>query len=452
MFLRKRLTIWVLFLGDVGTLFLSLLLTLRLRYGQIGPELWHSHLLPFGLLFAVWLLVFYVAGLYDVRRLRGVLDFLGTFLGAITANAFLAVLFFYLIPVFSIAPKTNLALVIVIFGLLDFFWRRIFNHLATKLLPRTRLLLWSDTQAAEEVASFLHKHPHFGYDVERQTPNAEPLPMRLDSWQDMIRKHEVEMVVVPRHFLKERRLARLLLDLLRSGVEVQDIVSFYETVFGRVPLDEIDEEWILEHLARSKRFYVLGKRFMDFAVTLLAQIIFLPIEIPVAVLIKLTSSGGVIYSQKRVGLDGREFTLYKFRTMYSAKSLNPDADSSEPIWSAPKGDGRVTPVGRILRRTHLDELPQFWNVIRGELSFVGPRPERPEFVRILKDQVPHYATRLLVKPGITGWAQIHYGKDQTVEDVKEKIKYDLYYLHQRSFLLDTSIILRTLKAFFVNPK
>ncbi len=452
MFLRKRLTIWVLFLGDVGVLILSLLLTLRLRYGQIEPELWNAHILPFGIIFAVWLLVFYVAGLYDIRRLRGILDFLGTFLGAIAVNAALAVAFFYLIPIFRIAPKTNLVLVIILFTALDLLWRRVFNYLASQTLPRTRLLLWSDTQAAEEVASFLHKHPHLGYDAERQTPNAEPLPLRLDSWQDLIRKHEVEMVVVPRHFLKERRLARLLLDLLRSGVEVQDIVSFYETIFGRVPAEEIDEEWILEHVARSKRFYVLGKRVLDFTVTLLAQIIFLPLEILVAILIKLTSRGSVIYSQRRVGLDGKEFTLYKFRTMYSAKHLNPDADSSAPTWSAPRGDGRVTPVGKFLRRTHLDELPQFWNVLRGELSFVGPRPERPEFVKILKDEVPNYVTRLLVKPGITGWAQIHYGKDQTVEDVREKIKYDLYYLHQRSFLLDTSIILRTLKAFFVNPK
>jgi lipopolysaccharide/colanic/teichoic acid biosynthesis glycosyltransferase len=179
-------------------------------------------------------------------------------------------------------------------------------------------------------------------------------------------------------------------------------------------------------------------------------VILLPIELLIALIVAVTSRGPVLIRQKRVGALGREFTLYKFRSMVA---LAPDgqAETKGAEWARP-GDLRVTPFGRFIRASHLDELPQFWNVIRGDISFVGPRAERPEFVRDLKAKIPFYEVRLLVKPGVTGWAQLNHRADLSLDDVKQKLQYDVYYLKNRSPILDVAIVLKTLKSFFVNPK
>jgi lipopolysaccharide/colanic/teichoic acid biosynthesis glycosyltransferase len=164
----------------------------------------------------------------------------------------------------------------------------------------------------------------------------------------------------------------------------------------------------------------------------------------IALLVALTSRGPVIYRQVRVGEKGKPFTLYKFRTM----RVNAEKDGAQ--W-ATKNDARTTPIGGALRTSHLDELPQLWNIIRGDLSFVGPRPERPEFVAKLAARIPYYEARLFIKPGVTGWAQINHRADLTDADVAEKLQYDIYYLKNRSPILDWAIILKTIKSIFVNP-
>ncbi len=180
------------------------------------------------------------------------------------------------------------------------------------------------------------------------------------------------------------------------------------------------------------------KRLLDIAVSLVVMPAALVVISICAVLIKLTSPGPVFYRQQRVGKDGRLFTFVKLRTMV------PDAEKDTgPVW-ARKDDPRVTPVGRLLRRLHVDELPQLFNVLRGEMSLVGPRPERPEFVEQFKRQIALYDKRLLVRPGITGWAQVHRGSDSSLEDVAEKLRYDLYYIRHLSFSLDLRIILATI--------
>jgi lipopolysaccharide/colanic/teichoic acid biosynthesis glycosyltransferase len=161
-------------------------------------------------------------------------------------------------------------------------------------------------------------------------------------------------------------------------------------------------------------------------------------------MIKLTSRGSVIYKQQRIGKNGRVFILYKFRTMI------PEAESDGPKW-AEEQDERVTIIGRFLRRTHLDELPQLINVIKGDLSFVGPRPERPEFVEHLKKKIPYYEIRHLIKPGITGWAQINYKYASSIDDTYEKLQFDIYYIKKRSIVLDILILLKTIKTVFINP-
>jgi lipopolysaccharide/colanic/teichoic acid biosynthesis glycosyltransferase len=172
--------------------------------------------------------------------------------------------------------------------------------------------------------------------------------------------------------------------------------------------------------------------------------VLLPFEIIIALLVAITSRGPIIYRQVRVGEKGKQFMLYKFRTM------RVDAEKNGAQWAS-KNDARTTPIGGLLRASHLDELPQLWNIIRGDLSFVGPRPERPEFVTTLAARIPYYEARLFIKPGLTGWAQIHHRADLTDDDVVEKLQYDIYYLKNRSPILDWTIVLKTIKAIFVNP-
>jgi lipopolysaccharide/colanic/teichoic acid biosynthesis glycosyltransferase len=184
---------------------------------------------------------------------------------------------------------------------------------------------------------------------------------------------------------------------------------------------------------------------MTYAGAVILQVLFLPLEILVALLIKLTSPGPIIYTQVRTGRDGKPFTLYKFRTMRI------DAEQAGPQWST-RGDTRVTWIGRILRYTHVDEFPQLWNVLKGEIAFVGPRPERPEFEETLTQEIPHYRVRHLVKPGITGWAQVSYRYGSSVEDAYEKLQFDLHYLRNASIIMDAFVLLKTLKTFILTPR
>lgn len=429
----------LLILGDILALYASLSLVLYLRYGQgLGGELGGRHFLPMTLVFGIWLAVFYVTGLYDFRNLRNALGFLKTLAPALAVSFAMAILFFYLIPVWGIAPKTNLFLFILIFGAVELVWRPYLNHWLYSRAPATRVALIGESRAAEELREFFSKNPEFGYRVELRLKGKE-------DWQKPIRESGADLVAVPRRFLKEPAAIKNFFRLLDTGVEIKDLSEIYEAVFRRVPLSEIDEEWFLEHAANPRPLYEKSKRILEWLLSLLFLAVLLPALALLALLVKLTSKGPAIYKQTRVGFHEKNFTLYKFRTMRE------DAERDGPRWSELK-DSRSTPVGQVLRLSHLDELPQLWNILKGDLSFVGPRPERPEFVAKLKEQVPYYETRLLVKPGFTGWAQIHHRKDQSVEDVRRKVEYDLFYLKNRSLILDLAIFLKTLKMFFVNPK
>jgi lipopolysaccharide/colanic/teichoic acid biosynthesis glycosyltransferase len=417
-----------LILGDVLALYASLLLVLYFRYrGEIGSEFARGHFLPMTLVFGLWLAVFYILGLYDFRRLGNGFAFFRILVPALAINFAAAALLFYLIPAFGISPKTNLFLFIAVFGGMELVFRPYLNRLLYSGAPAARLALWGKSPATRELQDFLLQNPGFGYLVEPKPENGAGI------------------LVVERKYLKEPHAVKNFFRLLSAGTEIRELPEMYEAAFRRVPLSEVEEEWFLEHAADPRPLYEKSKRVLEFFLALFLLILLLPLFALFALLIKITSRGPVIYRQTRVGLRGKNFTLYKFRTMRE------DAERDGPRWSEVK-DSRSTPVGQALRLTHLDELPQLWNILRGDLSFVGPRPERPEFVAKLKEEVPYYETRLLVKPGFTGWAQIHHRKDRTVEDVKKKVEYDLFYIKNRSLILDLAILLKTLKMFFVNPE
>lgn len=245
--------------------------------------------------------------------------------------------------------------------------------------------------------------------------------------------------------LEERRNALPLDDLLRiktTGVHVNDISTFLERETGRVDLDSVNPSWLIfsDGFSSGRRLSGIAKRLFDIAASSILLFFTAPIILLFAVLVKLESKGPAFYRQTRVGLFGQPYSVLKLRSMRT------DAESSgKAVW-AQKNDDRVTAVGRFIRKVRIDELPQTWNVLKGEMSFVGPRPERPEFVADLEQQLSYYAERHMVKPGITGWAQINYPYGASIEDSRHKLEYDLYYAKNYTPFLDLLILLQTIRV------
>ncbi len=435
-----------LFLGDIVALYAALLLALWIRYGStFFGEFAQHNLGPFTVVFALWLLVFYIAGLYDLRRLRNNIDFVKTLALALVVNAAVAVVLFYLVPAFGITPKTVLLIFLVVFAVIEIVWRRIFNRVAGGGEAPNRVMFVGDGPLADEIEEAIRENPQLGYAISMKiaTEAAERAP---ESLEKIVHDIQANLIVVPRHLKRNSDLALALYRLFGRGLTIMDLASFYELVLRKIPLGDLEETWFLENIESTARFYDPLKRALEFIFALVVAIILLPFELLFALLVKLSSPGPVIYKQTRVGAYGRLFMLYKFRTMRN------DAEKNGIQWSSGKGDARVTSLGKFLRASHLDELPQLWNVLKGDISFVGPRPERPEIVAQLKEQVPYYEVRLLVKPGVSGWAQLHHRADRDLDDVKQKLQYDIYYLKNRSAVLDIAIVIKTVRSLFVNPE
>ena len=248
--------------------------------------------------------------------------------------------------------------------------------------------------------------------------------------------------------LEERRNALPLKDLLRiktTGVHVNDFSTFMERETGRVDLDTVNPSWLIfsDGFSSGRMISSAMKRLFDIAVSMLLLCLTAPVIVLFALLVKLDSRGPAFFRQTRVGLYGQNFSLVKLRSMRT------DAEKGGAQWAA-KDDPRVTRIGKLIRKLRIDELPQAWTVLKGEMSFVGPRPERPEFVSDLEEQLPYYAERHMVKPGITGWAQINYPYGASIEDSRHKLEYDLYYAKNYSPFLDLLILLQTLRVVLWN--
>jgi sugar transferase (PEP-CTERM system associated) len=260
------------------------------------------------------------------------------------------------------------------------------------------------------------------------------------SLMDQIRKHEVERIIVALENRRGTMPVRELLELRLSGVKIEDATAIMEKLSGKIEVDELYPSWLIfSEGFRLSPTFILVRRLLSLVLSFICLVVVSPLLPLISLLIKLTSPGPVLYRQKRVGRNGSVFTCYKFRTMRA----DAEADIG-PTWAG-DDDPRVTRVGRWLRLTRLDEVPQLWNVLRGDMGFVGPRPERPEFVAWLNREIPYYHLRHIIRPGITGWAQIRYQYGASLEQSKEKLKYDLYYIKRLSLSLDLMIVLESLK-------
>lgn len=433
----------LLLFGDAAIFYFSLSLALIIRYGNLSK--WDHHFWPFTLILAAWLLIFYIGSLYDLRTLKNDPDFFKIFFTLLAVCAVLAIVFFYFIPIFGIEPRTNLFIILALFGSTLYLWRTIFNNLITAGRPASKILLVGYNKPAEEIAEHLAKNPQLGYEI-RFWMKEGLQDKEFEHLSQIILANQIDTIAVPAHIKKDAKAARLIYKNLVLGVEVIDLSELYEKVFLKVPLAELEEVWFLENIAKSHKVYEFFKRPTEVALGILLLIIFSPLIIFIALITKLTSRGPAIYQQSRIGKGGQKFTIYKFRTMRN------DAEKNGPQFAAVGTDQRSTLMGALLRRSHLDELPQLLNVIRGELSLIGPRPERPEFVTKLNKEISFYELRHLVRPGITGWAQINYRYGASFEDSYEKLQYDLYYLKNRSFVLGVIILIKTLRLFFVMLK
>ncbi|MDI6820694.1 MAG: exopolysaccharide biosynthesis polyprenyl glycosylphosphotransferase [Patescibacteria group bacterium] len=433
-----------LLLSDVIVFYIALILTLVLRY-QTGFSryLLNQHLVPFSIIFVVSIIAFYISGLYDLKHLKNEPAFFKILSTAQSINLLIAFAFFYLFPFFGVSPRTNLLLFAVISTSLLIVWRYFFN----RLVKNTRLqnvLVIGSTPDIEKVAQYLKTNPQLGLNIKLILKNGIDDPLWL-SLPEIIRKDQISTLVIAPHIKKNQEAAKVIFDQLTKGIEILDTLTFYEQIFSKTPLTELEEMWFLENVARKRMFYESIKKIEETFIAFFLTVIFAPFLIIIYLLIKLTSPGPAIYKQIRAGRKEKIFTLYKFRTM----RIN--AEKNGPEWSQPN-DERITPIGKILRSSHLDELPQLFNLFKGDISFVGPRPERPEFVRELREKIPFYDIRHIVRPGLTGWAQINYHYGSSIEDAYEKLQYDIFYIKNRSIILDLLIILKTIKTFFITPK
>lgn len=427
-----------LFLSDIITLYLALFITLLIRYGTASlREHWQAHFVPFSLLFLIWLLMFYLADLYRPRATRNRLALFRTLFIAVVIAAVLSTVVLYLFQSsFELTPKTNLLIFSAVFLALNYFSR--YSLLRVFTAGALGVAFLGESPLAAELVAYLRENPQTGYRVVQTTPHvSKEVPSAL---KDAIQKRDVQIVVIQPHLAKDFKTLAAVYRLLPLEVGIMNFLDFYETVFEKVPLDELDEGWFLENVATRRPFYDALKRLVDLCIASVVAVVFSPFMILSALLIKLTSPGPVIFKQERVGKNGVPFMLYKFRTMI--------VNHGGPLWTE-KNDSRLTPIGKILNFTHLNELPQIVNVWRGDISLTGPRAQRVELARQF-EQLPYYDMRHLVKPGVTGWAQVNYKPSASLEEAHEKLRYDIYYVKNRSLFLDFMIILKTLKYVFTS--
>ena len=448
---------YVLFLGDIIILYFSLWLTLIIRYQQeYAPSLFKQHFWPFSFVFVIWLAFFYIDDLYELAHVQGKAGILSRLLRSLTLGIIFAVFFFYLGQdrLFNLKPQTILLINALIAGLAIYAWHLFFNLLSKSSKISNNLMIIGFNPLANEIIDKIYKKPQLGYQIKVIILESNETPPNIsDELKEIIIQDnylnlknicldkKIDIIISIIHPRKNANLSDGLFKCLPLKIDFFDIATFYEKITGKIPVTTIEQTWFLENLTEgNKRIYEELKRFFDIIFSLILLILFLPFIPIFAAAIRINDRGPTFFTQKRVGKDGRIFTAIKLRTMII------EAEKKGPQWAI-KNDPRVTTLGKFLRKTRIDEIPQLINVLKGEMSLIGPRPERPEFIDQLSKYLPFYKERLLIKPGLTGWAQVvgpAYGGSE--KETLEKLQYDLFYIKNRSLTLDLSIILKTIRT------
>ncbi len=394
----------------------------------------------------------YYADLYNLRHVADRRELFISLIQALGAASLILAAVYYWFPaliigrgVFMIAATI---VIVIVAG-----WRLIFEWTSGRVGPRERLLIVGTNQAAVELARELFDRRHdLGVEIVGfvdsdptlvGTPILNPGVIGVvDDIPAIVQRNQVDRVVVSLTDARGKLPMQKLLDMKLNGVTFDHLPSVYEEYTGKIAVENLRPSWIIFSGGfRKTRWLTVAKRGVDALFAAAGLLLALPLMGLIALAVRLTSSGPIFYHQRRVGLHGAQFTVHKFRTMRK------DAEAGiGPVWAAKDGDPRLTPVGGWLRRLRLDELPQLVNVLKGEMSLVGPRPERPEFVAELTHQIPYYGQRHVVRPGLSGWAQVRYTYGASTEDAVQKLQYDLFYIKNMSLALDLYIMFETIKT------
>lgn len=441
----------LLIIGDISLFILALWLTLFVRYFSFPSlELFASHIGPFLTLSIVWLFVFYIAGLYDKQTIFFKSFLFSRILNTQIANGIIAAVLFFIIP-FGIAPKTNLVIYLFISVALLTWWRM---YLYRMIAPKTehRAIILADGPEVIELVDEINNNDRYNYSfvriIDKDTATkSEGFEEKL---LQLIEKERIDIIVAnPNDEYISGVLPKLFdLAFLRFELTFLDFYKVYEDTFDRVPLSALSYEWFITNVSQSKKLvYDTCKRLLDIVGSLIlgAVLIFMLPFIYLAM--RIEGRGDFFITQERIGQFNQPVTVYKIRTMTENRSASATWTTED------KKEGNVvTKVGVVLRKLSIDELPQVWNILKGEMSLIGPRNDIRGLGERLATEIPYYNIRNFVKPGVTGWAQTHQHymgnniSPQSLEESHTRLSYDLFYVKNRSFLLDIDIALRTLKT------
>jgi sugar transferase (PEP-CTERM system associated) len=443
----------LLLLVEAMLLFSCLIIAVYVRLGAIDAEdaLIQRHGFYKAALATVFCLTsFYIYDLYDFVVMHDRRELVLRMVQALGLAWVVLALLFYAVPQVMIGRGVSLISLPVAL-LLMVGWRLSIHWVLGHPEIGERILIVGSGPFAVEVARETLNRPDAGFRVVGFVDNdprllgkslINPKVIGLTSeLAALVKRESVDRIVVAISDRRGQFPTRELLDLSLSGVvSIEESASFYERITGRVLLDMIRPSWLIfSGRGRRARANEVIRIVIHRLVALIGAILSLPIVVVTALLIKIDSTGPVLYKQERVGKNGRTFSLMKFRSMCV------DAEKNGPVWAS-DGDDRMTRMGRIIRKIRVDEIPQFWNILRGDMNFVGPRPERPHFVAQLAEEISYYEQRHLIEPGLTGWAQIKYAYGASIEDAKNKLEYDLYYIKNQSLMLDATIMFETIKT------
>ena len=449
---------------DVGLILLALWLSYALRFQVVGTWLFSRILEDWtgasALLITLYLLAFYIFELYnihlDFRRVTGLLRCAGA---VVVAAIFVAVGSFA-IPRWGVG-RGLFALHAGILAVLTAGSRILSTRTMQSRVPTEKALLVTAGDVSHEVLTELANNPECRYQMigtillqpaeghrrETSRTSSPPAIGTLADCEAVLGRESAHHLLVAGIDRLTPDATREILRLKTHGVEVHELTSVFQALTGRLPVEDLTDAYFLRVQAFTLDTRPVLSNFfrvLDVLVSLGLMVLSTPLCLLAMIGIKLSMPGPVIYSQERVGKDEVPYTVHKFRSMVN------DAERTGPRW-ATQGDPRVTPFGRFLRRTRIDELPQLWNVLRGDMSLVGPRPERRVFVDQLKEQIPYYGLRFQIKPGLTGWAQVNYKYGSTVDDTRVKLSFDLYYIQERSVALFVLILLKTVQTVLFKP-
>lgn len=424
----------VLFLGDVILLYLSLWVALALRYWQIPTsDLWGLHFWPFTIIISVWVLVFFISGLYEKHTLILKSRLPSTVFNTQIANSFIAVLFFYFIHYFGITPKTNLFIYLIISFALVLLWR-IYGDRVLHPLSKQKGIIVGSGEEMKELLEEVNNNPRYGLEFISSIDLNRIAG--VDFQHEILARvysEEVQIIAIDLKSEKVEPILPHLYNLIFSRVKFIDMYKIYEDLFDRIPLSLVRYNWFLENISTESRItYDVVKRITDIFMSFIVGTISLIFYPFVFILIKIDDGGSVFFEQERIGKNNKIIKVKKFRTM------------------SEEGNKKITKIGKWLRKLRIDELPQLWSVFKGDMSMIGPRPEIPTLVKHYEDEISYYNIRHLIKPGLSGWAQLYHSDPPKInadsEKTRRKLSYDLYYIKNRSLMLDLKIALKTIKA------